>query len=92
MFDKLYQSFPVFASLAQIFNQLVAKIALAPPRRRNGIGISLNLSVCQLAEFFFKRAKIQPTAAQTTGKIYAVRETESFWPVSPPATVWALRR
>src|ERR1017187_10486090 len=79
MFNELYQSFPVFASLAQIFHHLVAKITLAPPRRRNGVGITLNLSVRQPAELFLERAEIQPAAAQAAVKYMLFQKLKTFW-------------
>jgi hypothetical protein len=79
MFNELYQSFPVFASLDQIFHQLAAKITLAPPRRRNGVGISLNLPVRQPAELFLERAEIQPSAPQARVKYMLFQKLKSFW-------------
>ena len=78
MFNELYQSFPVFASLAQILNNPVAKIAFVPPFRRNGVGIPLNLRVRQRAEFLFEWSEIQPTATQTPVKNMLFEKLETL--------------
>ena len=64
MFDKLYQGFTVFASLAQIFRQLVKKVISFPPSWRNRIRVPLNVLVRQSSKLFIEWAKIQPTSAQ----------------------------
>ena len=52
MFNKLYQRLLVFASLAQIFRQLVAKISFFPPRRRNDVQIPLDLIARETTQLF----------------------------------------
>src|SRR5436305_1642143 len=78
MFDKLYQSFPVGASLPEIFGNPVAKVALVPPLRRNRIGILLNLFISHCAQLFLKRSEIQPASPETAIENVLIEKPKGF--------------
>ena len=78
MFDKLYQGFPVFASLAQIFNHLIAEIVFVPPLRWNGRCMPLNLLIRQLAQLFLERAEVQAASAQAPVKDVLFEKLKTF--------------
>jgi len=56
VFNIIYQSLALLASLAEIRGNLLAKTAQTPPLRRNGVNIASNLLPRKGAEFFFKWA------------------------------------